>query len=189
MTVEDKSWTQPDALGSWIGIVQRENMENEALQEYGFVSQLFKVPLETQSLLLPHTQTDLAFIGMAFSGPCLKNHRQFVKLCKALYYSVCFAFFIHCLSFSHPPSQTFSFWWDSFSLHIYHWRKNMPGSFLLQDPEFQQIIICLYSVNNLDSYYFPMKVLFSISSFCRRLFWLQNETWEEMEVFLVFLKI
>lgn len=56
MTVEDKSWTQPDALGSWIGIVQRENMENEALQEYGFVSQLFKVPLETQSLLLPHTQ-------------------------------------------------------------------------------------------------------------------------------------
>lgn len=48
--------TQPDALRSWIGIVQRENMVNEAFQEYGFLSQLFKVPLEAQSTLLPHTQ-------------------------------------------------------------------------------------------------------------------------------------
>lgn len=54
--MENQFWTQPDALRSWIGIVQRENVVNEAFPEYGFVSQLSKVPLETESTLLPQTQ-------------------------------------------------------------------------------------------------------------------------------------
>lgn len=79
-TVEDQFWTQSDAQRSWIGIVQRENMVNEALQEYVFVSPTLQGSFrDTQVFAASYTGIDLGFTSTAFSGPCLKNRRQFVK--------------------------------------------------------------------------------------------------------------
>lgn len=79
-TVEDHFWTQPDAQRSWIGIVQRENMVNEAFQEYAFVSPPLQGSFkDTQVFAASYIGIDLGFTSVAFSGPCLKNHREFVK--------------------------------------------------------------------------------------------------------------